>query len=118
MQCLPMRSIKKYPSHTNRALRRSHNLSMLKSSNMLTKALADGTGRTVRCPRRLVCLGHPAVQYHDLHGPVDSQCAPVHRDMTTADIPVDPPIVPTCRDCWTISALANLMSLRSSRWIA
>src|SRR5882757_1616922 len=54
------------------------------------------TGRTVRCPRRLVCLGHPAVQYHDLHGPVDSQCAPVHRDMTTADIPVGPPIVPTC----------------------
>src|SRR5260221_9638217 len=26
--------------------------------------------------------------------------------MTTADIPVGPPIVPTCRDCWTISALS------------
>src|SRR5258706_4191582 len=24
--------------------------------------------------------------------------------MMTADIPVGPPIVPTCRDCWTISA--------------
>ena len=36
-----MRSIKKdYPSHTNRALRRFHNLSMLKSSNMLAQALA------------------------------------------------------------------------------
>ncbi len=26
---------------------------------------------------RLICLGHPAVQYHDLNGPADSQCAPV-----------------------------------------
>jgi hypothetical protein len=26
------------------------------------------------------------------------------RGMTTADIPVDPPTAPTCRDCWTIAA--------------
>jgi hypothetical protein len=37
-----MRSIKNdYPSHTNRALRRFHNLSMLKSSNMLAQAAKE-----------------------------------------------------------------------------
>ena len=40
------------------------------------------------------------------------------RSMTTADILVGPPIAPTCRDCWTISALGNLMSLSSTRSIA
>jgi len=35
-----------------------------------------------------------------------------------ADFPAGPPIVPTCRDCWTISALGSLMSLSSTRSIA
>ena len=34
-------------------------------------------GRTVRCPWRLVRLGDPAVQHHDLDGPADAQRAPV-----------------------------------------
>ncbi len=32
---------------------------------------------TRSCAWRLICLGHPAVQYHDLDGPVDAQCASV-----------------------------------------
>src|SRR5882762_546203 len=36
-------------------------------------------GRTVRCPRRLICLGHPAIQHHDLDGPVNAQRAFVLR---------------------------------------
>ena len=34
------------------------------------------------------------------------------------DIPVDPPIVPTCRDCWMISARGSLMSSWYTRSIA
>src|SRR6266849_11149003 len=30
-------------------------------------------GRAVRCPRRLICLGHPAIQHYDLDGPADTQ---------------------------------------------
>src|SRR5258707_5449641 len=33
--------------------------------------------KTFALPRRVVCLGHPAVQYHDLHGAADAECAPV-----------------------------------------
>ena len=34
------------------------------------------------------------------------------------DIPVDPPIVPTCRDCWMISVRGSLMSSWYTRSIA
>src|SRR6266478_2779566 len=33
--------------------------------------------RTLRYPRRVIRLGHPAVQHHDLDGAVNAQCAPV-----------------------------------------
>ena len=35
------------------------------------------TGRALRRPRCVLCLGHPAVQHHDLNGPADAQCAVV-----------------------------------------
>ena len=33
------------------------------------------TGRALRCPWRLLRLGHPAVQHHHFNGPADAQCA-------------------------------------------
>src|SRR5712672_2424154 len=33
--------------------------------------------RTLRYPRRVIRLGHPAVQHHDLDGAANAQCAPV-----------------------------------------
>ena len=35
------------------------------------------TGRALRRPRCVLCLGHPAVQHHDLHGSANPQCAAV-----------------------------------------
>jgi hypothetical protein len=37
--------------------------------------------RVVRYERRLLRLGHPAVQYHHLHGPVDAERAPLLRSV-------------------------------------
>ncbi len=56
MQCLPNALDQKIIlSHTNRALRRSHNLSMLKSSNMLAQALAALMANDVSASQQSCC---------------------------------------------------------------
>ena len=51
----------------------------------LTRSLADFAkdGRGLRRAGRVVCGGHPAVQYHHLDGPADPQRAPVIRTVRT-----------------------------------